>query len=59
MLKKIRDRVLTVLRVTIRVPYVYHQFLIALLVLIPLVENVVMAVTLYKVKLQTTPTLKF
>ena len=53
LLKKVRDRVLTVLYVLFAV-YAYHRFHIALLILLPLVENVVMALTLYKVRLQTT-----
>jgi hypothetical protein len=51
--KKMRDRVLTVLYVLFAA-YVYRRFVISLLVLLPLVENVVMAITLYKVRLQTT-----
>lgn len=53
LLKKVRDRVLTVLYVLFAA-YAYHRFHIALLILLPLVENVVMALTLYKVRLQTT-----
>ena len=53
LLKKVRDRVLTVLYVAFAA-YSYHRFHIALLILLPLVENVVMALTLYKVRLQTT-----
>jgi hypothetical protein len=51
--KKMRDRVLTVLYVLFAA-YVYRRFVISLLVLLPLVENVVMAITLYRVRLQTT-----
>ena len=51
--KKMRDRVLTVLYVVFAV-YAYRRFHIASIVLLPLVENVIMAVTLYKVRLQTT-----
>jgi hypothetical protein len=53
LLKKVSDRVLTVLYVLVAA-YAYHRFHIALVVLLPLVENVVMAATLYKVRLQTT-----
>ena len=34
--------------------YAYQRFQISSLVLLPLAENVVMAITLYKVRLQTT-----
>jgi hypothetical protein len=51
--KKLRDRVLTVLYVLFAL-YAYGRFHIAAIVLLPLVENIVMAVTLYKVRLQTT-----
>jgi hypothetical protein len=53
LLKKTRDRVLTVLYVLFAL-YVYQRFSIALIILLPLAENVVMAATLYKVRLQTT-----
>jgi hypothetical protein len=53
LLKKTRDRVLTVLYVLFAL-YVYQRFHIALVILLPLAENVVMALTLYKVRLQTT-----
>jgi len=53
LLKKTGDRVLSVLYLLFAA-YCYHRFHLALLVLLPLVENVVMAVTLYKVRLQTT-----
>ena len=53
LLKKTRDRVLTVLYVLFAL-YAYGRFHIAAIVLLPLVENIVMAVTLYKVRLQTT-----
>jgi len=53
LLKKTRDRVLTVLYVLFAL-YAYDRFHIAAIVLLPLVENIVMAVTLYKVRLQTT-----
>ena len=51
--KKLWDRVLTVLYVVFAI-YAYRRFQIASIVLLPLVENVIMAVTLYKVRLQTT-----
>jgi len=53
LLRKTRDRVLTVVYVLLAL-YAYHRFHIAFLILLPLVENVVMAITLYKVRLQTT-----
>ena len=53
LLKKTRDRVLTVLYVLFGL-YAYRRFHIAAIVLLPLLENIVMAVTLYKVRLQTT-----
>jgi hypothetical protein len=53
LLKKTRDRVLTVLYVLFGL-YAYRRFHIADIVLLPLLENIVMAVTLYKVRLQTT-----
>jgi hypothetical protein len=51
--KKLRDRILTVLYVLFAL-YAYGRFHIAWIVLLPLVENTVMAFTLYKVRLQTT-----
>lgn len=51
--RRMRDRVLAVLYVLFAL-YVYRRFSIASIVLLPLVENIVMAVTLYKVRLQTT-----
>jgi len=51
--KKMQDRVLTVLYVLFAL-YVYRRFTIDAFVLLPLLENVVMAITLYKVRLQTT-----
>jgi hypothetical protein len=53
LLKKTRDRVLTVLYVLFGL-YAYRRFHISAIVLLPLLENIVMAVTLYKVRLQTT-----
>ena len=51
--KKTTDRVLTVLYVLFAA-YVYRRFQVSLLILIPLCENIFMAATLYKVRLQTT-----
>lgn len=53
LLRKTRDRVLTALYVIVAA-YAYHRFHIALIILLPLVDNLVVATTLYKVKLQTT-----
>jgi len=53
LLKKIHYRVGAVLYLLFAL-YVYHRFHIAYIILLPLVENVIMAATLYKVKLQTT-----
>jgi len=53
LLRKMRDRVLTVLYVLFAA-YVYRRFVISLLVLLPLAENIAMAIFLYKVRLQTT-----
>ena len=51
--KKTMDRVLTVLYVLFAV-VVYRGFHLSLLLLLPLIDNLVAAVTLYKVRLQTT-----
>lgn len=51
--KKTIDRVLTVLYVLFAV-IVYRGFHLPLLLLLPLLENIIAAVTLYKVRLQTT-----
>ncbi|HWR73767.1 MAG TPA: YwiC-like family protein [Nitrospirota bacterium] len=53
LLKKTRDRVLTALYVVF-VAYAYHRFHLALILLLPLADNLIVAATLYKVKLQTT-----
>jgi hypothetical protein len=53
LLKKTRDRVLAALYVLLAV-YAYHRFHLALIILLPLVDNLIVAATLYKVKLQTT-----
>lgn len=51
--KKTADRVLTVLYILFAA-YIYRRFQLSLLILLPLCENIVMAATLYKVRLQTT-----
>jgi hypothetical protein len=51
--RKTRDRILAVLYIVLA-SIVYKRFHISLLILLPLAENVVMAATLYKVRLQTT-----
>lgn len=51
--RKMRDRILAVLYILFA-GIVYQRFHIALIILLPLAENIVMAVTLYKVRLQTT-----
>lgn len=53
LLKKTRDRILAALYVLFSV-YVYHRMHLPLIVLLPLVDNLVAAATLYKVRLQTT-----
>jgi hypothetical protein len=53
LLKKTRDRVLTALYVIFAV-IVYRGFHISVIILLPLIDNLVAAATLYKVKLQTT-----
>jgi hypothetical protein len=53
LLKKTRDRVVTALYVVFAA-IVYQRFHIALIVLLPLVDNLIVAATLYRVKLQTT-----
>lgn len=53
LLRKTLDRILAVAYVLFAL-YAYHRFHIAALILLPLVENIVMAVTLYRVRLQTT-----
>ncbi len=52
-LKKTADRVLTVVY-ALFAAYVYHRMYIALIILLPAVENIIAAVTLYKVKLRIT-----
>ena len=51
--KKPLDRILAVLYILFAA-YAYRRFYLSLLILLPLAENVVMAATLYKVRLQTT-----
>ncbi len=53
LLKKTRDRVVTALYVVFAA-IVYQRFHIALIALLPLVDNLIVAATLYRVKLQTT-----
>jgi len=53
LLKKTRDRVLTVLYVFFAA-FVYRGFHVALIILLPLIDNLVAAALLYKVKLRTT-----
>ena len=52
-LKKTQDRVLAVLYVFIAV-IVYRRFHIPVIILLPLLDNLIVAATLYKVRLQTT-----
>jgi len=51
--RKLRDRLLTILGVIITL-YLYHRFHVTYLILLPLIENIVAALTLYTVRLQTT-----
>lgn len=53
LLKKTGYRVMTVLFVLISL-YVYHRMYIPVIILLPLLDNVIAAATLYKVKLKTT-----
>jgi hypothetical protein len=53
LLKKTRDRVLTVLYVVLAA-FVYRGYHISLIILLPLLDNLVAAALLYKVKLKTT-----
>jgi len=53
LLKRMRDRILAVLHIAFAL-YIYGRFQVAWIILLPLVENIVMAITLYKVKLKTT-----
>jgi hypothetical protein len=51
--RKVQDRILTVLYALFAL-YAYRRFHIALIILVPLLDTIVAAVTLYKVRLQTT-----
>jgi len=51
-LKKTKDRILTVLWLVFSV-FAYRGFHISLLILLPLVDNLLAAITLYKVRLKT------
>ena len=53
LLRKLQDRILAVLYVLFAL-YAYRRFQISWLILLPLAENIVSAVTLYRVRLQTT-----
>jgi len=53
LLKKMQDRVLAVLHIIAAI-YAYHRFHIAVIILLPLIENMVMVVALYNVRLRTT-----
>ncbi len=53
LLKKTRDRILIVLYVLFSL-YVYRRMHIPLIILLPLVDNLIVAVALYRVRLQTT-----
>jgi YwiC-like protein len=51
--KKTRDRVLTVLYVVLAA-FVYRGYHVSLIILLPLIDNLIAAALLYKVKLKTT-----
>ncbi len=53
LLKKMRDRVLTVLYVVLAA-FAYRGFHVSLIILLPLIDNLVAAALLYKIKLRTT-----
>lgn len=53
LLKKTRDRVLSVLYIVFTV-YAYRRFHIPLIILLPLVDNLIVAVAPYRMKLKTT-----
>lgn len=53
LLGKTRNRVLTALHVVFAA-YAYRRFHISLIILLPLIDNLIVAATLYRVKLQTT-----
>ena len=51
--KKIQDRIFTAVYVLLSI-FVYRRFYIPVIILLPLLDNLVVSATLYKVKLQTT-----
>ncbi len=53
LLKKMRDRILTVLYVILAI-VIYRGYHVAIIILLPLLDNIAAAAVLYKVKLQTT-----
>jgi hypothetical protein len=53
LLRKMQDRIATVLYVLFAA-YAYYRFHLAFIMLLPLLDNLVVAVTMYKVRLQTT-----
>ena len=53
LLRKAQDRILTALYVLFAA-LLYHRFHISLIILLPLIDNLVVAATLHKVKLRTT-----
>lgn len=53
LLRKTKDRVLGVIYIVVSV-YIYHRMHIPLMILLPLVDNLVVAARPYKVKLKTT-----
>jgi YwiC-like protein len=52
-LKKIQDRIFTALYVLFSL-FVYHRFYIPVIILLPLLDNLIVSATPYKVRLQTT-----
>jgi MFS-type transporter involved in bile tolerance (Atg22 family) len=53
LLKKTRDRVLTAIAVVVAA-VVYHLLHIPIIILLPLVDNIIVAAVLYRVNLRTT-----
>ncbi len=53
LLKKTRYRIMAVLFVLVTL-YIYHRMYIPLIILLPLLDNLIAAATLYKVRLKTT-----
>jgi hypothetical protein len=51
--KKVQDRIVTALYVLFCI-FVYRRFYIPVIILLPLMDNLIVAATLYKVRLQTT-----